>query len=155
KPCLDPVSKANGLVEYARGTHQSGKLFASESFRGEGRLTNDAFTNAADELDDLPDIEANRADYDIISWDLEPGDVAIHHFRTIHGAPGNLTTATRRRGLATRFIGEDIVYKSRPGVPKPMSDSLTELAPDLADGDRLVDPIFPAVWAATDASTAS
>lgn len=149
---LDPVSKANGLVEYAKGTHQSGKLFASESFRGEGRLTSEAYKGAVDELDDLPDIEANRAGYDIISWDLEPGDVAVHHFRTIHGAPGNLTTATRRRGLATRFIGEDIVYKARPGVPKPMSDSLAQLAPDLADGDRFVEPTFPMVWAAAGAS---
>lgn len=152
---LDPVSKANGLVEYARGSHSSGKLYASESFRGEGRLKNEAFDGVDDELDDLPDIDANPGDYDIISWDLEPGDVAIHHFRTIHGAPGNLTASTRRRGLATRFIGEDIVYKARPGVPKPMSGSLAELAPDLIDGDRFDGPVFPAVWQAAAASRAA
>jgi len=150
---LDTVTRDNGLVEYARGTHASGKLFAPESFRGEGRLTNPDFKDLPDELEDLPDIKADRDRYDVISWDLEPGDVAIHHFRTIHGAPGNLSASTRRRGLATRWIGEDIVYYARPGVPVPMTDSLATLAPGLKNGDRFDGPIFPAVWPQAEAQT--
>ena len=47
----------------------------------------------------MPDIEAERDQHDILAWEMEPGDVLIHHSLTVHWAPGNLT-AGRRRGLA-------------------------------------------------------
>jgi len=130
-------------VEYVRGTHASGELYAPKSFHGDSRLVDP-------DLKELPDIEACRNDYSIVSWDLEPGDVAIHDFRTIHGAPGNLTAKSRRRGLAVRWIGDDIVYRMRPGVPVPMSESLKTLAPGLTNGEPLDHPTFPVVWEAAD-----
>jgi ectoine hydroxylase-related dioxygenase (phytanoyl-CoA dioxygenase family) len=140
---LDTVTRDNGLVEYVRGTHASGELYAPKSFHGDSRLVDP-------DLKELPDIEACRNDYSIVSWDLEPGDVAIHDFRTIHGAPGNLTAKSRRRGLAVRWIGDDIVYRMRPGVPVPMSESLKTLAPGLTNGEPLDHPTFPVVWEAAD-----
>lgn len=136
---MDRVTRDNGLVEYVRGTHSTGKEYAPKSFHGDGRLSDRA-------LEEIPDIDADRSAFDLIAWDLEPGDVAIHDFRTIHGAPGNETSTRRRRGLATRWVGEDIVYQSRSGVPEPMSGSLAQLAPGLCDGAPLDHPAFPLVW---------
>lgn len=136
---MDRVTRENGLVEYVRGTHATGKEYAPKSFHGDGRLSDRA-------LEEIPDIDADRAAFDLIAWDLEPGDVAIHDFRTIHGAPGNSTSESRRRGLATRWTGEDIVYQNRAGVPEPMSGSLAELAPELRDGAPLGGKVFPVVW---------
>ena len=42
-------------------------------------------------LEPMPDIDAQREDYDIRSWSLEPGDAIAFHFMTIHGAPSNLS----------------------------------------------------------------
>lgn len=136
---LDHVTGESGAVEYVRGSHRTGAIYAPESFVGDGRLYNESFER-------LPDIDAARANYDLISWELEPGDCAVHHVRTIHGAPGNNSRATRRRGLATRWIGDDIVYETRPGLPEPMMKSLAELAPGLTDGDRYEAEIFPLIW---------
>lgn len=136
---MDRVTRENGLVEYVRGTHATGKEYAPKSFHGDARLSDRA-------LAEVPDIDADRAAFDLIAWDLEPGDVAIHNFRTLHGAPGNATSESRRRGLATRWVGEDIVYQNRPGVPEPMTGSLEDLAPGLRDGAPLTHDIFPLVW---------
>ena len=41
--------------------------------------------------DTLPDIDGNEADYDIVSYELEPGDMLVHHHLTVHGSAGNAT----------------------------------------------------------------
>lgn len=136
---LDHVTRESGAVEYVRGSHLTGALYAPESFVGDGRLYSDTYER-------LPDIDASRADFDLVSWDLAPGDCVVHHVRTIHGAPGNSSEGTRRRAIATRWIGEDIVYETRPGIPEPMMKSMQELAPDLVEGEAYRGEIFPLVW---------
>ena len=131
----------SGAVEYVCGTHATETLYAPKSFHGDGRIANPEF-------EDLPDIESRRDRLEILSWDLEPGDCAVHHFRTVHGAPANLTASTRRRGLATRWIGDDITFELRPGIPQPMLSSIEALAPHLAVGEPLSGDVFPVVWEA-------
>jgi hypothetical protein len=62
-----------------------------------------------------------------------------------YGAPGN-ASSVRRRGLATRWIGDDIVFGLRSGIPDPMLRSLDMLAPELEPGKPFDGPIFPLVW---------
>lgn len=135
---LDPVSPESGAVEYVRGSHAWGKYYAPESFKGDDRLKNEA-------LDRLPDIDADRDRYETLGWELAPGDVVAHHCLTIHGAPANASTR-RRRGLALRFIGDDVVYATRPGIPEPMTGSLAELAPWLEPGVPYSGEPFPVLW---------
>jgi len=136
---LDPVSRQSGAVEYVRGSHAWGKSYAPESFKGDDRLQNET-------LEKLPDIDADRGAFDLLSWDLAPGDVAVHHCMTLHGAPANETAETRRRGLALRFIGEDIRYDERPGMPEPMTGYLSQLAPELQIDDVYEGRWFPELW---------
>ena len=138
---MDPVSADTGAVEYVKGSHDWGKYYAPESFAGDDRLQNMALAK-------LPDIDADRDAYEIVRWDLAPGDVAIHHCLTLHGAPANRTSDTRRRGLALRFIGDDIRYDERPGMPEPMTGYLAQLAPDLKVGDAYAGEWFPELWRA-------
>ena len=138
---LDPVTPQSGAVEYVRGSHAWGKTYAQESFKGDDRLQNEA-------LETLPDVDADRDAYEILSWDLEPGDVAVHHCMTLHGAPANQTADRRRRGLALRYIGEDIRYDERPGMPEPMTGYLAQLAPELKIDDRYEGRWFPELWRA-------
>ena len=81
-----------------------------------------------------------RDSYDIVSWDLSPGDVYVFHALTVHGAGGNLTTDVRRRGYAVRYTGDDVVYCERPGTNKGLRSA------EHADGDPLDSSRYPIVW---------
>ena len=65
------------------------------------------------DLEDPPDIDGHRDDYDIVGWDMEPGDVLIFHPLVVHGSSGNASTTTRRRAL-----GHPLARRRRrlPGV---------------------------------------
>jgi len=46
-----------------------------------------------------------------------PGDVLLFYSAMMHGAPGNPASSTRRRrGYATRWCGDDILFDERPGT---------------------------------------
>ena len=75
-----------------------------------------------EDLPEVPDIEASRSDYDIIWFDLEPGDCTVHHALTVHGAPGNASQSMRRRAYVTRWTGDDVIYNPRPNLMKILYD---------------------------------
>lgn len=138
---LDDVTADNGAVEYLGGTHKDNVLYAPQRFSGEGRYESDLA-----ELRDVPDVDNHRDDYHILSWELAPGDCVVHHVRLLHGAPANATDAGRRRGIATRWIGDDIRYDARPEVAENFTNALDALAPDLVLGAPFDHPLFPVVW---------
>ena len=66
-----------------------------------------------------PDWDCEDGDHEIVFAPLEPGDCLIFHNRTHHSAPGNSLAATRRRALATHWIGDDITYNDKPQETDP------------------------------------
>ena len=66
-------------------------------------------------LTELPDIENNRRDFDIVRFALDPGDAVIFHANIVHGAPGIKPNAARRRAYSTRWLGDDAVFLKKPG----------------------------------------
>jgi ectoine hydroxylase-related dioxygenase (phytanoyl-CoA dioxygenase family) len=94
-------------------------------------------TEGADVPDVLADPELSSL---LVSFEVEPGDVVVHHYRTMHGAPANRSVSRRRRAISVRYCGDDIRYRLRPGVPrKPHHDRVS-------DGDRLGGEDCPQVW---------
>jgi ectoine hydroxylase-related dioxygenase (phytanoyl-CoA dioxygenase family) len=99
----------------------------------------------------LPNIEAERSRWDIVSWAVAPGDVLVFHPGVLHGgAPTHV--GTRRRTLSLRFFGTDAVYALRPGMSasnRPADDPegsvFRRAAAALAPGDALRHPGFPKV----------
>jgi ectoine hydroxylase-related dioxygenase (phytanoyl-CoA dioxygenase family) len=91
-------------------------------------------------LAELPDIEADRANYPILGWALEPGDAVAFHMLTLHGAAGS---PLRRRVFSARFVGEDVTHAPRPW---PTSPEFPGLAEELPAGARLDHPLFPRLW---------
>lgn len=141
---FDFVDASSGAVTYVRGSHRWGRMFAPVAF-GEGAGYSGTF--AAAELEPMPDLDAEVAAADRLVWAVEPGDVLVHHPLTLHFAPGNTTPDRRRRGLALRYAGDDVVYDDRPGtfLENPaIRRHLPEI--DLRDGDPLSGELFPAVW---------
>lgn len=134
--CLDSVSQANGALEFVQGSHLWNRWFQPESF-GEG---SGAEYEINEHFEKMPEIEANREQYDIVSWDLKPGDLYVFQGMTIHGAKGNSTSDMRRRGYTVRYIGDDIRYDIRKGLSKPVCNEQME------QGERLTEPQYPQVF---------
>lgn len=129
---LDTVPEAT-CVEYVRASHLWGPHCPNRFA--------DGTPYAGTGLPPLPDIEANRARYDILRWALEPGDCLVFQAMIVHGAPGNASAEHRRRALATRWTGDDARYARRAGeVAIPRTD------PGLAHGAILDGVAFPVVW---------
>lgn len=131
---FDKVDKENSTMGYIRGSH-NGPLYLPNTFVSQMPMP------GASGHEKLPDIEGNEDAYDIVYCNAEPGDVIIHHVRTLHGSTGNTSPTRRRRAMGLRYVGDDVRYLERQGVPP---DSQT--SPHLEDGDVMDSPEFPLVW---------
>jgi hypothetical protein len=130
---LDPVDASNGALEYVRGSHLWKETFAPNVFFAQTPFSTSPEIRC-------PDIEANRDDYDIISFDAMPGDVLVHHVRTLHGAGSNLSSKNRR-AVSLRYCGDQVRYLDRAGAVPQVG-----LADKLKNGDRLFSRDYPVVW---------
>lgn len=130
---LDPVDATNGALEYVRGSHLWDETFAPNVFFAQTPLSTSPEKRC-------PDIEANRDAYEIISFDVMPGDVIVHHVRTVHGAGGNLSTKPRR-AVSLRYCGDQVRYAQRQGAIAQIG-----LSDPLKNGDRLFSHDYPMVW---------
>jgi Phytanoyl-CoA dioxygenase (PhyH) len=131
---VDPVTLESGTILYVRGSHRDGKLYQPNVFISQTPLP-------GAEGEPLPDIEGHMGEYDIIHFDVEPGDVIVHHYRTIHGAGGNHSRYHVRRAASLRYCGDDIRFCTRAWAPKQLHHTVR-----LNDGDPLSGPDFPIVW---------
>ncbi len=134
---LDPVTVDSGALEFIRGSHRWDVWYQPETF---GKTTGHGAYERNPNYVDIPDIEAVRDDYEIVTWDLEPGDVYAFHAMLVHGAGGNQRTDVRRRGYTIRYTGDDAVYDTRIGTNKNIRSD------DHADGAPLDSDRFPVVW---------
>lgn len=141
---FDPANEESGVVVYVKGSHKWGKLYAPHVF---GDKSGFADIYAKGGLEPLPDIEAERDSHEILSWEMEPGDVLIHHPLTLHYASGNKSTTGRRRGLALRYLGDDVTFDSRPGTFLDNKKVMATIpAITLKDGEAFSGELFPRVW---------
>jgi Phytanoyl-CoA dioxygenase (PhyH) len=104
-----PVSFNSDTIRYVRGSHRWG-FFKPNVF-----VSQMAFPGA--DGDTLPDIDGHEEEYDIVSSELEPGDLLVHHHLTVHGSAGNATLRQTRRAASLRYCGDDIRFKFRPYAP--------------------------------------
>lgn len=110
---FDRVAKAESL-EFVPGSHR-GPLYNGSRFE----LGDDtAPLHPRSSLPRLPDIEATRGDWNLVSWAVEPGDLIIFHPAVLHGG-GPTHPGQRRRTLTLRFFGEGAVYDPREGGAGP------------------------------------
>ena len=116
---LDPTNEENGRLEFVAGSHRWDRWFQPEPF-GPNRSVDGNGYESNPRYEPMLDIEAERDQHRILTWDLEPGDVYVFNAMTVHGASGNSSGQRRRRGYTVRYCGDDVYYDPRPGVSKPM-----------------------------------
>jgi ectoine hydroxylase-related dioxygenase (phytanoyl-CoA dioxygenase family) len=124
---FDPCAASQSL-EFVKGSHR-GRLYNGSRFQ----LDDDtAPTHPNSSLPRLPDIEADRAQWDIVSWAVEPGDLVVFHPATLHGG-ASTRPGQRRRTLTLRFFGDPSHYDAREGGAGPVvrgfHDRMTQGAP--------------------------
>ena len=142
---LVPVEKKSAL-EFVRGSHLWPQRFRQANF---GALTGDERDQVVfDEpgTAPFPDIEHNRENYDILSWDMTPGDCVAFNARIIHGGSGNLARERDLKVFNTQWLGDDVRIKFRErGMDPDHTAAMTEIG--LAPGDRPGTRLYPQVWA--------
>lgn len=101
---LDKVDKDSSGLLYVKGSHKWPQRFKA--------LAPDYVAAIIDEkMDDIPDINANLEKYELLHWDMAPGDILVFHPLTLHGSYGNMSRTRRRRALALRWTGDDVTYQ--------------------------------------------
>ena len=110
---LDPATPESGAVRYVRGSHRWDATYRPNLF-----VTEDLIPGTEGEV--VPDVDALVAagDAEVVTFDTVPGDVVVHHARTLHAAGGNTSATTRRRVISVRYVGADARTKIRPGAPR-------------------------------------
>jgi ectoine hydroxylase-related dioxygenase (phytanoyl-CoA dioxygenase family) len=128
---LDPVDERNGAVCYVRGSHRDRTAFRPNLF-----VTTQSLPGT--EGVDVPDHSDDPA---LVHFATEPGDIVVHHARTIHGAFANMSDR-RRRALSIRYAGDDARFRIKPGAPRKAHHA------SLVEGVPLDDVACPRVWPA-------
>ncbi|MEU7858698.1 phytanoyl-CoA dioxygenase family protein [Nonomuraea sp. NPDC049141] len=98
-----------------------------------------ATTPIEPDLEGLVSVEPNRDRLPIVSWDVQPGDALVFHFRTLHYSTGNQHDTIPRRALGTRWSGDDAVYTPRVGNVPVLWEH------DLRPGDPMGGPLYPQI----------
>jgi ectoine hydroxylase-related dioxygenase (phytanoyl-CoA dioxygenase family) len=141
---LDPVDQGSGGMEFVRGSHlwndrpfSRDLVFATD--KNQPQDVGDDSIPDSDHPERLPDIDAARDQWDIVSWPLEPGDALVFTALTLHSAPGN-PSERRRRAISTRWTGDDVRYMRKKRMATLLRD------PGLAPGAPMDCSLFPVVW---------
>ena len=134
---LDPITPETTL-EFVRGSHGWGRWFAPFDSMTDGTRHPSA------KFERCPDIEAAREDYDIVSWELEPGDCIFFRGLIVHQGRNNPTRDTRRRTLTHRWLGDDTRFILRdPPAEFPKYPTALRTGQPFHE-----DPQYPVVWRA-------
>lgn len=146
---LVPVKAANALA-FVPGSHLGGTVWDQPDF---GALNPDAkadidtsdFSGIAEA--DIPDIDADRDAFGVVSWDMEPGDCVVFNSRILHGGSGQLPDDTELRVFTSKWLGDDARIAFRNvGMDPDFSGIMREHG--LAHGDRPGSALLPLVWSA-------
>jgi ectoine hydroxylase-related dioxygenase (phytanoyl-CoA dioxygenase family) len=130
---VDPVEDAT--LRFVAGSHKWPKFVLPIRW-----LSEENFYQRSDEYLPVPDPDADPESYRVLEWRMRPGDAVAFHYKTLHGARGNLTER-RRRAFSLRWLGDDTVFAMRPGRTSPPFPGH-----GMAAGQKLREDWFPMIW---------
>ncbi|MFI8481867.1 phytanoyl-CoA dioxygenase family protein [Pseudomonas sp. NPDC078700] len=129
---IDPVSR-EATLEFIAGSHK-GPWLMPRTF-----LDNQAKWFPEGSLGELPDVEAQRDNFPILGWELEPGDAVFFNMLTLH-ASGGVSGQNRRRAFSVRLLGDDMTHAPRNWTTSPPFPGLDK---ELPAGVPMDHPLFP------------
>jgi ectoine hydroxylase-related dioxygenase (phytanoyl-CoA dioxygenase family) len=144
---LVPVRKESALA-YVPGSHLSNKIFDQYNFgdlNPDGKVDVDQVNFSGIAEESVPNIDADPESYNVMSWDMEPGDCVVFNSRILHGGSGKLNQDQDLRVFTSKWIGDDVRIKFREcGMDPDHSDIMTKYG--LKPGDRPGTDLYPRIW---------
>ncbi|MEM7322883.1 MAG: phytanoyl-CoA dioxygenase family protein [Actinomycetota bacterium] len=142
---LTQATVAESSLEFIRGSHRWGNYYAPKSFNPDEEWERGSAGV------EVPNVDDDRDAFDIVGFDVEPGDALIFSAWALHGAPGNAGDG-RRAAFSTRWLGDDAVWSPHPSSDPIITQDHVSIEPGEypADDDR-----FPLVWTAAGADEAA
>ncbi len=146
---LTAADATTSALEFVRGSHRWDRTFRPEYPALEGRPPEEVeavlWRGVAEHIrsfDDVcPAFEDHPDTYDVISFAVEPGDVLLFDYRTVHRSGPN-AGANRRAAISWRWLGDDAFWSPKPGADPIVKPEDTFLQP----GDPITDDeVFPIV----------
>ena len=141
---LVEVEKKSAL-EFVRGSHRWTHKNKQTNF---GSLTwdpKDQVVFSDEDTVPFPDIDGHRDDYEILAWNMEPGDAVFFNARIIHGGSGNLAPDHGLKVFSSKSLGDDVQVCFLPEVMDPdHRQTMTQFG--LSDSDRPEVEMYPVVW---------
>lgn len=134
---LTPVTLDTSPLSCLKGSHRTGTRYRPPVFVSQDEALPEGFS-------EQPDWRAaiDEGEWEVLAFEMEPGDTLLIHPDTIHGAPPAADDAPRRIGFTSRWIGDDIRWwKHAYGMPLPGLDFA-----DVEDGTVPEGEFFPEVW---------
>ena len=128
---LSPIDRRNAPLEFVRAPDRH--LHRYKAVRPD-RLP----YMLESDLDEPPDVDARRAEMDVVSWDLEPGDALVFDAWVLHGASSN-PSGSDRIAMAWRWLGDDVHFDPRPATIR------FRWHHGLSPGQSMGGPLFPQV----------
>jgi len=145
---LDRTSLINGGLEFVPGSHQWKARYKSYGV---------GIDFPSDVLEELPKLySATNGDFDprdppaeastrtdVVTFDCKPGDVLIFSPLVLHGAPANRSSSEKRRALAFRYVGTDVVFDDLKHGPNTLLSPFNVYDETKSNGDKVVGPVYP------------
>lgn len=133
---LEPVSAEHGLT-LVPGSHAWGRLYAAQQFS-----ENVPFDGDGDDYHQMPDFD--NGDYNLVKWDMEPGDCLVFDFRTIHAATAKHSAPGTVHRMTFRLGGDDVRFEPRGEWTREISEHL--IAEGQAPHAPLDNPLTPVIF---------
>lgn len=142
-------------VQVVRGSHRWNVVYNTSGNDSQANLTMKDGVAAGRGVGDpwlpvAPDIRRHRESFDILSWDVEPGDVLAFQGNVLHGTDGHPGHDRARRAFAVLLGGPELRYHAAHGksFPSPGRVEGSQSRDDMRSGEpigTLVDA-FPLCW---------
>jgi ectoine hydroxylase-related dioxygenase (phytanoyl-CoA dioxygenase family) len=139
---LEGCTLESGVLSFVAGSHLWGKIFIPTAFSKKSGSAEFLQANSA-YSESMPDIDAEPDKYQILRWDMEPGDILVFGGETIHGAAENNDMGQRRAAMSVRYVGDDARWDPRPGTDPIVTQEQVSIQPGEPPYD---DQRFPLVW---------
>ena len=126
--------RKQSCVKFIRGSHLWSKCFIPVKFESESNYSVVDQT-LMDGMCDIKEFLCDVQEGDVLQWDVQPGDCIAFHMKCVHGTEASVNPEDRVV-MATRWLGDDMIYARRPWEASPP----TQLLPtDLKIGDRIAE----------------
>jgi ectoine hydroxylase-related dioxygenase (phytanoyl-CoA dioxygenase family) len=146
---LTSASVESSALEFVRGSHRWGATYRPYLGDGKGReYMNKLWDNFGDLAmsftDQIEDFENHPDRYEILGYQVEPGDALLFDYQILHRSRAN-TSQARRVAVSWRWLGDDAYWAPIAGADPIVSQADTFLSA----GERITDDdAFPLVYTA-------